>query len=204
VVRNSDNDPILEAYNLWIENGWEDCAEGLAAVTSILRVNQVLSLRADQVLAPINLTFSRYEVLVVLYFNDGSMPLARLGKTLQVHQTSVTNLVDKLEAQGLIMRIPHPTDRRSTIAQITTAGRAMVRKAIKRLNNELFSNLGLTGDETRVLIAVLAKMRHSWGDFKDNPGWDRFAIDPRLHSGSNEAAPAGETLTGVGVGAPTG
>jgi DNA-binding MarR family transcriptional regulator len=186
--RKLERDPILEAYHLWIENGWEDCAAGLAAVTSILRVNQVLTWRADQIIAPINLTFTRYEVLVVLYFNDGSLPLARLGKQLQVHQTSVTNLVDKLEAQGLIKRTAHPTDRRSTIAQITTAGRAMVRKAIKRLNSELFSDLGLTSDEVRLLIAVLAKMRHSWGDFKDDPEWDIFAVDPALHS---DAKPTG-------------
>ena len=42
-----DNDPILEAYQLWIDNGWEDSADGLAAVTSIMRVNQVLAKRAD-------------------------------------------------------------------------------------------------------------------------------------------------------------
>ncbi|HEX9035270.1 MAG TPA: MarR family transcriptional regulator [Streptosporangiaceae bacterium] len=175
--RSMESDPIREAYSLWIENGWTESAEGLAAVSSILRVNQVLARQADQILAPINLTFARYEVLVVLYFNDGSLPLARLGRQLQVHQTSVTNLIDKLEAQGLIKRTPHPTDRRSTVAQITTAGSSLLRKAIKRLNADLFSNLGLTSEETRLLIAVLAKMRHSWGDFKEDQGWDIFALD---------------------------
>lgn len=198
MLRKLDNDPILEAYNLWVDNGWSDCADGLAAVTSILRVNQVLSLRADHVLAPINLSFSRYEVLIFLFFNDGSMPLGALGKLLQVHQTSVTNLVDKLEKQGLIIRTPHPTDRRSTIAQITTAGRALVRKAIRRLNAELFSDLGLSRDETRVLIAVLAKMRHSWGDFKDSPAQDLFAIDPRLDSDTSPPV-TGETRASTGV-----
>jgi DNA-binding MarR family transcriptional regulator len=177
-----ERDPILEAYNLWIDNGWEDCADGLAAVTSMIRVHQVLTKRADDILAPITLTFSRYEVLVVLYFNDGSLPLAQIGKVLQIHQTSITNLVDKLEAQGLIRRTPHPTDRRSTIAQMTTPGKTLLRKAIKRLNAELFSQLGLTRDEIRVLIAVLAKMRHSWGDFKDDPEWDDFAVDPKVHT----------------------
>lgn len=184
---NPDGDPILEAYNLWVGNGWDACAEGLAAVTSIIRVHQVLSHRADKILAPINLTFSRYEVLVVVYFNDGSMPLAQVSKALQVHQTSITNLVDKLEAQGLIERKRHPTDRRSTIAQMTPAGKSLLRKAIKLLNTELFPKLGLTSEETRLLIAVMAKMRYSWGDFTDDPAWDVFPIDPGLHAG---AAPA--------------
>jgi len=165
-----DGDPILEAYRLWIENGWGDYADGLAAVTSIIRVRQVLSTRADQVLAPIGLTFSRYELLVHLYFNDGRLSLAQLGKRLQVHQTSVTSLVDKLEAQGLIRRTPHPTDRRSTIAQITTEGHALTSEAISRLNAELFRDLGLTSAEVRTLISVLTKMRRSWGDFEGSWG----------------------------------
>ena len=165
-----DGDPILEAYRLWIENGWDAYADGLAAVTSIIRVRQVLSIRADQVLAPIDLTFSRYELLVHLYFNDGQLPMAQLGKRLQVHQTSVTSLVDKLEAQGLIRRTPHPTDRRSTIAQITPEGLAVTGEAITRLNSELYRDLGLTGDEVRTLISVLTKMRGSWGDFHGSWG----------------------------------
>jgi DNA-binding MarR family transcriptional regulator len=165
LTRNFDRDPILEARQLWIENGWADRADGLAAVTSVIRVHQVLTKRADQILAPIELTFSRYEVLVHLYFNDGSLSMTRLGKLLQVHQTSTTNLVDKLEARDLVRRTPHETDRRSTIAQITPAGRALLREAISRLNNDLFRDLGLTADEVRTLIGLLTKMRRSWGDF---------------------------------------
>lgn len=164
MARSFDRDPILAAHRLWIENGWEDCADGLAAVTSIIRVRQVLTRRADQILAPIGLTFSRYEVLVHLYFNDGELPLAQLGKRLQIHQTSITSLVDKLEAQDLIRRVPHPTDRRSTIAQLTPAGQQRVSQAIKRLNSDLFRDIGLTGDEVQGLFTVLTKMRRSWGD----------------------------------------
>jgi DNA-binding MarR family transcriptional regulator len=170
MARSFDRDPILAAYQLWIENGWEDCADGLAAVTSIIRVRQVLTKRADQILAPIELTFSRYEVLVHLYFNDGELPLAQLGKRLQLHQTSITSLVDKLEAQGLIMRTPHPTDRRSTIARMTPAGQQQVTEAIKRLNSDLFADIGLTGEEVQVLFTVLTKMRRSWGDLDADLG----------------------------------
>jgi len=165
-----DGDPILEAYRLWIENGWSDSADGLATVTSLIRVRQVLSIRADQALAPIDLTFSRYELLVHLYFNDGRLSLAQLGKRLQIHQTSVTSLVDKMEAQGLLRRTPHPTDRRSTIAQITPEGHALTAEAITRLNAELFRDLGLSGEEVRTLLTLLTKMRRSWGDFDGSWG----------------------------------
>jgi DNA-binding MarR family transcriptional regulator len=176
VARGNDRDPIVEAYHLWVENGWEDCAAGVAAVTSIIRVRQVLASRADQVLAPIELTFSRYELLVHLYFNDGELKLSQLGRRLQIHQTSVTTLVDKVEAQGLIRRTPHPTDRRSTIAQLTPEGRVLTQEAITRLNAGLFRDLGLSDEETRTLIAVLTKMRHSWGDLDKNPTAELFTM----------------------------
>jgi DNA-binding MarR family transcriptional regulator len=161
-----DRDPIQEAYDLWLRNGWEGTADGMTAVTSLLRVNQLVGQRADGVLADLELTFSRYEVLVVLYFNEDAVPLSYVARALQLHQASVTSLVDKLEKQGLIERKAHPTDRRSTLAQITQTGRARTRSAIKRLNTELYNSLGLSADETRTLVTVLAKMRYAWGDYQ--------------------------------------
>ena len=175
VAERGDRDPILEAYHLWEENGWEDCAAGCTAVTSLMRVHQVLTQRADQILAPIDLTFARYELLVRLYFHDdGSLPLSQLGKQLQIHQTSITSLVDRLEKQGLIKRTPHPTDRRSTLAQITPAGRVLTGKAINLLNSELFRDVGLAAGEARLLIGLLMKMRRSWDDIENPEGWEPF------------------------------
>jgi DNA-binding MarR family transcriptional regulator len=184
VAPHSDRDPILEAYHLWIDNGWEDCALGLTAVTSLMRAHQVLARQADQVLAPIDLTFSRYELLVRLYFHEGALPLSQLGKQLQIHQTSITSLVDKLESQGLIKRTPHPTDRRSTIAQITPSGRALTGKAINLLNAELYQDLGLTDSETRLFIGLLMKMRLSWDDIENLAGWEPFEVDSNLPPGT--------------------
>jgi DNA-binding MarR family transcriptional regulator len=178
VAQNGDRDPILEAYHLWNENGWEDCAAGCTAVTSLMRVHQVLTRQADQILAPIDLTFARYELLVRLYFSGQSLPLSQLGRQLQIHQTSITSLVDKLEKQGLIKRTPHPTDRRSTIAEMTPAGRALTGKAINLLNSEFFRDLGLTGREAHLLIGLLMKMRRSWDDIENPEGWEPFEAGP--------------------------
>ena len=173
---NVDRDPILEAYRLWNENGWEDCAAGCTAVTSLMRVHQVLTQQADRVLAPIDLTFARYELLVRLYFHKGALPLNQLGRQLQIHQTSITSLVDRLEKQGLIKRTPHPSDRRSTIAQMTPAGRVLTRNAIKLLNSELFRKLGLSDREAHLLIGLLMKMRRSWNDIENPEGWEQFEV----------------------------
>jgi DNA-binding MarR family transcriptional regulator len=176
VAPNVDRDPILAAYRLWNENGWEDCAAGCTAVTSLMRVHQVLTQQADRVLAPIDLTFARYELLVRLYFHKGALPLNQLGRQLQIHQTSITSLVDRLEKQGLIKRTPHPSDRRSTIAQMTPAGRVLTRNAIKLLNSELFRKLGLSDREAHLLIGLLMKMRRSWNDIENPEGWEQFEV----------------------------
>jgi DNA-binding MarR family transcriptional regulator len=137
----------------------------------------VLTKQADQILAPIDLTFARYELLVRLYFREGALPLKQLGQQLQIHQTSITSLVDRLEKQGLIRRTPHPTDRRSTIAQMTPAGRVLTRQAIKLLNAELFRDLGLADGEIRLLIGLLMRMRRSWNDIENPDGWEPFELD---------------------------
>jgi DNA-binding MarR family transcriptional regulator len=182
VTPNVDRDPIAEAYHLWNENGWEDTAAGCTAVTSLMRVHQMMTKQADEILAPLDLTFARYELLIRLYFRTGSLPLNQLGKQLQIHQTSITSLVDRLEKQGLIRRMPHPTDRRSTIAEITPNGRALTGKAIELLNSGLFRDLGLSHGETNLLVGLLAKMRRSWNDL-DSPGdWEPFwaGLEPPL------------------------
>jgi len=174
VAPNVERDPILEAYHLWNDQGWEDCADGCTAVTSLMRVHQMMTRRADQILAPIDLTFARYELLVRLYFHGDSLPLNHLGKALQIHQTSITSLVDRLEKQGLIRRTPHPTDRRVTMAEMTPAGRVLTGKAINLLNAEFFRDLGLTGRESHLLIGLLMKMRRSWDDIENPAGWEPF------------------------------
>jgi DNA-binding MarR family transcriptional regulator len=168
VPKRWDRDPIQEAYDLWLRNGWDGTADGMTAVTSLLRVNQLIGQRADAILADLELTFARYEVLVVLYFNEDAVPLSYVARALQLHQASITSLVDKLEKQQLIERKAHPTDRRSTLAQITRAGKTRTRTAINRLNTELYNALGLDADETRTLVTVLAKMRRSWGDYQED------------------------------------
>ena len=58
---------------------------------------------------------------------------------LQVHVTSVTHAIRRLEADGLVQRVPHPTDGRTTLVQITDLGRSTVEDASVTLNEQVFS-----------------------------------------------------------------
>ena len=90
------------------------------AVTSLMRVQQLVIGRLDAILKPHGLTFARYEALVLLVFSSrGSLPLGKMGERLQVHPTSVTSIVRRLSEDGLIVRVPHPDDGRGVLAEIT-------------------------------------------------------------------------------------
>ncbi len=159
-------DPIEEARRQWSEHGWEDAAAGMAAVTSVMRAEQVFLSRVDEALRPFKLTFARYEALMLLSFaRHGALPLSTVGQRLQVHPTSVTNTIDRLEAQGFVRRVPHPTDRRTTLAEITDAGRAVAEEATKAVNEGVFTSTGLSGGDLAELFRLLRKLRRAAGDF---------------------------------------
>jgi DNA-binding MarR family transcriptional regulator len=159
-------DPIEEARRQWGQHGWAEAADGMATVTSIMRAEQIFLARVDEVLRPMGLTFARYEALALLSFTrQGALPLGKVGQRLQVHPTSVTNTIDRLEAQGFVRRVPHSTDRRTTLAEITATGRAVAERATAALNDSVFTSTGLTSTELTELFRLLRKLRRDAGDF---------------------------------------
>ena len=164
--RSLPEDPIAAAHRHWVDHGWGDAADGMAAITSLMRAHQIAVSRAEALLKPFGITFARYETLMLLHFSKrASLPMSVLGSRLQVHQTSVTNAVDRLEAAGLVERRPHPEDRRSTLVAITPAGAAVAEQATAVLNEQLFADPGLSRAGVNSLVSVLRKMRKDAGDF---------------------------------------
>jgi DNA-binding MarR family transcriptional regulator len=138
----------------------------MAAVTSVMRAQQVLLARLNALLRPYRLTFPRYEALMLLSFTrTGALPLGKIGERLQVHRTSVTNIIDKLEADGLVRRVPHAEDRRATLAEITDAGRALAVQTTRVLNAADFGIGALPDDDLEELTALLRGLRVDAGDF---------------------------------------
>lgn len=131
-----------------------------------MRAQQVLLAQLDALLKPYGVTFSRFEALVLLTFSqNGSLPLSKIGERLQVHATSVTNVIDRLEAAGLVERVPNPRDGRGTLAVITDEGRRVARDATKELNAARFGLDALDADQNQQLFAVLRRLRREAGDF---------------------------------------
>ena len=163
--RPLDFDAIAEARRQWEARDWHAPA-AMSAATSIMRVHQLVLAAVDEALRPLDLTFARYEALVLLAFSrQGSLPLGKMGDRLMLHPTSVTNIVDRLENQGLVERIAHPTDRRTTLAAITPEGRRVVGKATDAVSLTGFGLGGLTSAELDQLTALIRKTRIAAGDF---------------------------------------
>jgi DNA-binding MarR family transcriptional regulator len=161
-------DPIAEAERQWSAHGWPDQAAGMALVTSIMRLQQIFLARADAVLRPLGLTFARYEVLMLLSFSrKGTLPLGKIGERLQVNAASVTNAVDRLEADGLVARRSNPDDGRGTLACLTPAGRRSALAATDVMNGQVFTDIGVAPTTVSRLFDQLAELRRAAGDFQE-------------------------------------
>jgi DNA-binding MarR family transcriptional regulator len=162
-----DFDPIAEARRQWRDRWGAGPTPAMAAVTSIMRVQQILMARLNELLEPFDLTFPRYEALMLLRLSRaGALPLGKMGERLQVHPTSVTKIVDQLERAGYAERKPADGDRRLTLATITAQGREAADAATEVLNGERFATKPLKRDELERLWELLRGVRLAAGDFE--------------------------------------
>lgn len=152
-------DPIELAAQHWAANGWSDAADGMVLVTSIMRAQQLLLAQVEAELRPFGLTFARFEMLRLLAFSrTGQLPMGKVSERLQVHAASATNAANRLERDGLVVRLPHPDDRRSVLVAITDAGRAVVDAATELLNERVFTRLSIDPDAVRSVQNGLAQL----------------------------------------------
>jgi DNA-binding MarR family transcriptional regulator len=159
-------DPVAEARRHWEDRWGPEPSRPMAAVTSIMRAQQVLLARLNDLVRPHGLTFPRYEALMLLSFTrDGELPIGKLGERLQVHRTSASSIVGALAQDGLVRRVPSERDRRATLAVITDAGRRAAVAATRDLNAAAFGLDVLSPAEQEALTGVLRSLRLDAGDF---------------------------------------
>jgi DNA-binding MarR family transcriptional regulator len=75
--------------------------------------------------------------------------------------------VDGLERLGYAERVPHPNDRRTTLAVITDAGRRVAETATEALHSMRFGAPPLTKSELETITAILRRVRLASGDFEE-------------------------------------
>ena len=161
-------DPIARAAETWAERFGR--SDAMAAVTSIMRAQQILLAELDAVLRPHGLTFARYEALVLLSFSRrGTLPLGVIGERLMVHPTSVTNIIGRLENQKMVIRMPNPSDGRGRLAEITDTGRDVVLRATQDLMAAEFGLGSFSGGQLQEIFDLFRQLRLTAGDFVPEP-----------------------------------
>lgn len=125
-------------------------------VASLVQTGHMIDHRLDSALEPFGLSIAKIGVLRSLVDAGGSAPLGYLAEQLACVKSNITQLVDRLEADGLVRRAPDPEDRRSVRAVLTDKGSAAYaagRAAQARAERELVE--GLSAEDRARLAALL-------------------------------------------------
>lgn len=159
-------DVVEASRRVWLEHWDREAASGMAVFTAILRSYQLLSDQVNTVVRSYDLTFARYEVLTWLATDpESSLTLSWISKTLRIPPATVTNIIDRLEDDKLIRRVPHPSDARTTLAVITPRGRKLATDATRDLNSLVYERIGLPEERRTRLVQLLAELRASGNEF---------------------------------------
>ena len=113
-------------------------------------------------LSTVGLSIPRLAALQRLIDAGDSLPLRQLADRLACVKSNVTQLVDRLEADGLVARAPDPNDKRSRLAVITEAGRQAHQEGARiqrQVEEQLFSTL--SADESIRLAEIIAKLKNA-------------------------------------------
>jgi DNA-binding MarR family transcriptional regulator len=110
-------------------------------------------------LSAIGLSLAKLAALRVLSEAGESLALTQLAERLSCVKSNITQLVDRLEADGLVQRQPAPHDRRARLATLTAAGRKACREGLRVQGAAEQDLLGrLTSAESRQLADLLTKV----------------------------------------------
>jgi DNA-binding MarR family transcriptional regulator len=118
-------------------------------------------------------TPARARLLIVLQCR-GSCKMSEVGRELGVTPRNVTKLVDGLEGEGLVVREPHPRDRRATLLHLTPRG-AAVGKECMAANSAAASQLfeRLTPTDRQQLARILRKLLEALHEERKGPTRER-------------------------------
>jgi DNA-binding MarR family transcriptional regulator len=134
----------------------------VVAASAVFRADKIVTSKMSAALNSLDLSPDRYEILGLLSnTRGGRMSLKDLGRAVLSHPATTTYTVDSLEKRGLIERKPDPKDRRGVQAQVTPAGRDLVRRATKMLELIEWGMGDVTDEEAAVIARLLSKLHPS-------------------------------------------
>lgn len=127
--------------------------------TYLVRVARTLEDRLDASLGEVGLSAAKLGVLTQLVEAGTPLPLGELAARMRCVRSNVTQLVDRMEVDGLVRRVDDPADRRTVRAELTAVGRARQRAGAERLQTlEAELDRRLATGERAALATLLGKL----------------------------------------------
>jgi DNA-binding MarR family transcriptional regulator len=108
-------------------------------------------------LEPLGLTYPQYLVMLVLWEGDG-LTVSELGARLTLDSGTLTPLLKRLEAAGLVKRRRSAEDERRVLVTLTSAGRALKARAA-RVPQQIVCATSCSLDELASLTARIKALR---------------------------------------------
>jgi DNA-binding MarR family transcriptional regulator len=130
-----------------------------AGLFSLLHAADAAQTHVELKLSGLGLSLPKLAALSALKDAGEAMPLGQLAERLSCVKSNITQLVDRLEADGFVSRAQDPNDRRTRLAVLTAAGRKACDEGIRlrdRTERELFG--ALSAEEARQLAALVEKV----------------------------------------------
>jgi DNA-binding MarR family transcriptional regulator len=122
-------DEIVEEVRDWLP---DIAVDGLPITGRILRLARHLEDGRQRELAPFGLTVADFDLLATLRRRaaDESIKVGDLQRSLMLSSGGTTKRLDRLEAAGLVERLPDPNDRRGTLIRLSESGRGLIDDAV--------------------------------------------------------------------------
>jgi DNA-binding MarR family transcriptional regulator len=111
---------------------------------SLLEAAHALEQRLESALGEVGLSMAKYGVIAQLAESDEPLALSELATRQSCVRSNMTQLIDRLEADGLVRRVDDPADRRSVRAAITRLGEeraAAGQRAMKRVEDDFAASI---------------------------------------------------------------
>ena len=136
----------------------------LATLGEILGTLHAVETRLEAALEPMGLSLAKFKTLHTLVTAGEPLPLRALAEECACVRSNITQLVDRLEAEKLVLRSDDPKDRRSIRAELTAEGRARYKaglRALQAAENELLG--GMSKGQREDLLGILRSLRAGAG-----------------------------------------
>lgn len=130
-------------------------------VLALMRTADQLAVPMLDVLRPVNLSLSQYNVLRILRgAGSEQLPCGEITSRMVRREPDLTRLLDRLEARGLVERERSTTDRRSVLTQITPAGLELLEQLDRPMEDRIRGTLShVPAKRLRELLEILEQAR---------------------------------------------